>query len=196
VLTTHGVPPPQRPPQPVPKSRYPTKPPLALRVRAACKAPHPDIRVHCLAAAARYGPVSFVEAASAIFGDVHVRSHIRSPPNMRAGPRAQHGADSWATPPGTPHPLRIRGGEVGGGWGSRARVDVCSHPTKRCLVAITAAAEETCRDLLAADLSWRTRDLVQGPSRRWLVEVFMQDWQSSAGWSPLPSPAKRAHATA
>jgi hypothetical protein len=34
------------------------------------------------------------------------------------------------------------------------------------------------RSLLASDLSWRTLAIVQGHTRRWLVEVFIQDWKS------------------
>ena len=41
------------------------------------------------------------------------------------------------------------------------------------------------RSLLASDLSWRTLAIVQGHTRRWLVEVFIQDWKSDEGWSPL-----------
>ena len=66
-----------------------------------------------------------------------------------------------------------------------ARLYVCAHNTKRCLVAIKYAEEETYRSLIASDLSWRTRDIVQGHTLRWLGEVFMQDWKSYAGWSPL-----------
>jgi hypothetical protein len=53
-------------------------------------------------------------------------------------------------------------------------------------VALTYAEEETSRSLIASDLSWRTLDIVQGHSLRWLVEVFLQDWKSYEGWSPLP----------
>jgi hypothetical protein len=70
-------------------------------------------------------------------------------------------------------------------WGSSARLYVGAHHTKRCIVAINYAEEETYRSLIASDLSWRTLDIVQGHSLRWLVEVFMQDWQSYEGWSPL-----------
>lgn len=31
--------------------------------------------------------------------------------------------------------------------------------------------EETYRSLIASDLSWRTLDIVQGHSLRWLVEI-------------------------
>ena len=66
-----------------------------------------------------------------------------------------------------------------------ARWYVCAHKTKRFIVAIKYDEEETYRYLIASDLSWRTLDIVQGHTLRWLVEVFMQDWKSYAGWSQL-----------
>ncbi len=52
-------------------------------------------------------------------------------------------------------------------------------------MAIKYEEEETYRYLIASDLSWRTLDIVQGHSLRWLVEVFIQDWKSHEGWSQL-----------
>src|SRR5262249_31908017 len=63
----HKAPKAQRPPTPAPNPAYPTKQHLALRLLAACKANHPDIRVHCLTADALYETASFVDAASALF---------------------------------------------------------------------------------------------------------------------------------
>lgn len=62
-----------------------------------------------------------------------------------------------------------------------------SVPKDPCglIVAIKYAEEETYRYLIASDLSWRTLDIVQGHTLRWLVEVFMQDWKSYEGWSQL-----------
>ena len=119
-------------------------------------------------------------------GGGQVLSPIRSHQHMRAGTRAQHVADYGATHPGTPHTIRMRGGEEGGGWVSSARVDVCSHNTKRFIVALTYAEEETSRSLIASDLSWRTLDIVQGHSLRWLVEIFQPHYDSS---KPLSLPA-------
>ena len=120
-----------------------------------------------------------------MFGGVQVLSQIRSNQNIRAGKRAQHVADYFATHPGTPHTIRIRGGEEVVVWVSSARLYVCSHKTKRFIVAIKYAEEETSRSLIASDLSWRTLDIVQGHSLRWLVEVCIQDWKSHEGWSQL-----------
>ena len=137
---------------------------------------------------ALYGTATFVDGASAICDGVHVLSHIRSTQNIRGGKRAQHIADSCATHPGTPQRLRIRGGQEVVATVGSARLYGCSHHTKRLIVAIKDNDDERYRDLIASDLSWRTLDLVQGHTLRWLVEVFMQDWKSSAGWSPLTKP--------
>src|SRR4029434_2991153 len=59
------------------------------------------------------------------------------------------------------------------------------HQTKRFIVALKYAEEEAYRYLIASDLSWRALDIVQGHSLRGVVEVFMQDWKSYEGWSPL-----------
>jgi hypothetical protein len=184
-LKKQGVLPKQRPPKPAPNAQYPTKQQLALRLLAAFKTQHPDIRVHCIVADALYGTGAFVDEASAMFGGVQVLSQIRSNQNIRAGKREQPVADYFVTHPGTPHTIRIRGGEEVVVWVSSARLYVCSHKTKRFIVALKYAEEETYRYLIASDLSWRTLDIVQGHSLRWLVEVFIQDWKSYEGWSPL-----------
>src|SRR6266849_9442150 len=89
-LKKQGVPPQQRPPKPAPNAQYPTTQQLALRLLAACKAHHPSIRVHGIAADALYGTGAFVDEASALFGGVQVLSQIRSNQHIRAGKRAQH----------------------------------------------------------------------------------------------------------
>ena len=151
----------------------------------AFKAHHPDIRGHSLTADALYGTAPFVDDASAMFGGVQVISQIHSNQNLRVGKREQHVADYFATHPGTPHTIRIRGEEEVVVLVSSARLYVCSHKTKRFIVAIKYTSEETYRYLIASDLSWRTLDIVQGHTLRWLVEVFIQDWKSHEGWSPL-----------
>ena len=126
----------QRPPKPAPNPDYPTKQQLALRLLEDFKANHPDIRVHCMAADALYGTAPFVDAASALFGGVQVRSQIRRHQNIRIGKREQHVADYFATHPGTPQRFCIRGGEEMVAMVSSARLYVCSHKTKRFVIAI------------------------------------------------------------
>ena len=141
--------------------------------------------MHAVMAEALYGTATFVEGASALCSGVPVLAHIRSHQNMRVGTRDQHVADAFATHPGTPYTIRMRGSEAVVAMGGRARLSVCAHNTKRFIVAITYAEAQTYRSLLASDLSWRTLDIVQGHTLRWLVEVCMQDWKSQEGWSQL-----------
>jgi DDE superfamily endonuclease len=184
-LKKQGVSPKQRPRKPAPNPQYPTKEQLALRLLETFKTHHPDVRIHAVMADALYGTATFVDGASALFRGVQVISQIRSNQNIRVGQRHQHVADYFATHPGTPYAIRIRGGvEVVAMVGS-ARLYVCAHKTKRFLVAIKYAEEKTYRYLIASDLSWRTLDIVQGHTLRWLVEVFIQDWKSYEGWGQL-----------
>ena len=184
-LKKQGVPAKQRPPKPAPNPQYPPKQQLALRLLEEFKGHHPDIRIHCIMADALYGTAPFVDSASALCGGGQVLSQIRSNQNIRVGQRAPHVADYFATHPGTPHRIRIRGGEERVAMVGSARLYVCSHHTKRFIVAIKYAEEETSRYLIASDLSWRTLDVVQGHTLRWLVEVFIQDWKSHEGWAQL-----------
>ena len=184
-LKKQGVPKPQRPPKPPPNPLYPTKQHLALRLLERFKMAHPDIRVHCIAADALYGTAPFVDSASALFGGVQVISQARSNQHVRLHQRTQPLADYFATHPGIPQTIRIRGGDERVAMVRSARLYVCSHKTKRFIVAIKDEEEETYRSLMASDLTWRTLDIVQGHSLRWLVEVFVQDWKGHEGWAQL-----------
>ena len=99
--------------------------------------------------------------------------------------REQNISDYFATHPGTPHTIRIRGGQEVIAIIGSARLYVCAHKTKRFVVALKYEGEDTSRYLIASDLTWRTLDIVQGQTLRWLVEVFIQDWKSYEGWSQL-----------
>ena len=184
-LKKQGVAKQQRLPTPAPNPHYPTKQDLALRLLAQFKAQHPDCRVHCITADALYGTAPFVDGASAMFGGVQVISQIRSNQKVRVQKREQHVADYFATHPGTPHTIRIRGGQEVIAIVGSARLYVSSHKTKRFVVALKYEGEDTYRYLIASDLTWRTLDIVQGQTLRWLVEVFVQDWKSHEGWSQL-----------
>lgn len=171
-LKKQGVPAKQRPRKPLPNPQSPTKEQLALHLLETFKAHHPEVRIHAVMADALYGTATFVDGASALCNGVQVISQIRSNQTIRVGKREQHVADYFATHSGTPHRIRIRGGEEVVAMVGSARLYVCSHKTKRLIVAIKYAEEETYRYLIASDLSWRTLDVVQGHTLRWLVEVF------------------------
>ena len=142
-LKKQGVAKKQRPATPVPHPHYPTKQDVALRVLAQFKEHHPDVRVHCMTADALYGTASFVDGAAAMVDGVQVISQRRSNQTVRVQKRAQSVADYCATHPGTPHTLRIRGGQEVVAIVGSARLYVCAHDTKRFVVALQYAGEDT-----------------------------------------------------
>jgi DDE superfamily endonuclease len=178
-LKKQGVPKKQRPPKPPPHSFYPTKQQLALRLLEQFKAQHPNFTVSCITADALYGTASFVDQASALFAGVQVITQRRGNQYVRLQKRAQHVADSFAMHPGTPQTLRIGGGQEVVACVSSARLYVGAHHTKRFVVALKYEGEETYRYLIASDLTWRTLDIIQGHTLRWLVEIFQPHYDSS-----------------
>jgi hypothetical protein len=114
---------------------------------------------------------------------VPVSSQIRSHQTVRVQKRVPPVADDFATPPGTPHTLRIRGGQEVGAIVGSARLSVWAPPTQRFVVALKYQDEDTYRYLIASDLTWRPLAIVPGQTRRGLVAGFIQDWKSSEGWS-------------
>jgi len=38
---------------------------------------------------------------------------------------------------------------------------------------------------MASELTWRTQDIIQLATLRWLIEVFIQDWKAHQGWGAL-----------
>ena len=141
--------------------------------------------MHCIVADALYGTAPFVDGASALFGGVQVISQARSNQNIRV---ISASSTSPTILPLIPGPRRLSASgavKSGSPWSGSARLYVCSHKTKRFIVAIKYEEEETYRYLMASDLTWRTLDIVQGHSLRWLVEVFVQDWKGHEGWAQL-----------
>ena len=181
----HGVPPSQRPPKPPKNPDYPTKQDIALRLLEAFRTAFPALTIRCVLADTLYGTEEFLDKASAIFGGVQVISQIRKNQNVRFKTQEWHVETYFRKFPGTPHTIRIRGGEEQTVTVSSARLYVCAHKKKRFVIALKYEGEEEYRYLVATDMSWRTLDIVQAYTIRWLVEVFLQDWKSYEGWGQL-----------
>lgn len=57
-----------------------------------------------------------------------------------------------------------------------------AHQKKRFVIALKYEGEDNYRYLVATDMTWRTRDILQAYTLRWLVEVFFEDWKLYEGW--------------
>ncbi len=101
------------------------------------------------------------------------------------GIRLQHVSTYFSKYQGVAQVLSIRGQAPITAIVASARLEVCAHGKKRFVIALKYPGEQDYRYLVATDLSWRTLDIVQAYTLRWLVEVFFEDWKSYEGWAQL-----------
>jgi len=184
-LRKQGVPKSQRPAKPQRNKNCPTMPEIALTLLKQFKKNHPKIKIKCILADALYGTKKFLDSASKIFNGIQVISQIRSNQNVRYRNRYMAVKKYFSKYPGISRKIKIRGGkEVNVVVGS-ARLYVCAHGKKRFVIALKYEGEEEYRYIVASDLSWRTKDIVEAYTLRWFIEVFFEDWKGYEGWVKL-----------
>lgn len=185
-LKQAGVAAKERPPKPPQNPSYPSKQELALALLKQFRSAHPSIRVKCVLADALYGTGKFLKKASSCFGGVQVISQLRTNQNIRFRGKTYSVEQYFKKFPGVTQTIRIRGGESMIVTVGSARLPVCAHQgQKRFVIALKYEGEENYRYLVASDLSWRTLDIVQAYTFRWLIEVFFADWKAHEGWGAL-----------
>ena len=180
-----GVPAKARPAKPARNADYPSKQELALELLRHFHQAHPAITVKCVVADALYGTGPFLKKAARIFGGVQVISQLRSNQNIRFRGKTYSLERYFTSHPGVAQAIRVRGGETIPVTVGSARLVVCAHGQKRFVIALKYEGEEDYRYLVATDLSWRTLDIVQAYTLRWLIEVFFADWKAYEGWGAL-----------
>jgi hypothetical protein len=174
-----------RPAVPAPGPAHPGKAEQVLELVGEFRRQHPQITVKAVVADALFGTRSFMDEASRLCGQVQVVSQLRANQKIRSRGREWPLAEYFRAYPGVPLRIRVRGGaEVEAVVGS-ARLHVCAHGKKRFVVALKYPGETDYRFLVATDLSWRTLDIVQAYTLRWLVEVFFEDWKLNEGGGQL-----------
>ena len=186
-LKKQGVSPKNRPPKPARNPAYPTKPELALTLLAAFRGAQPTLGGTMVLADALYATSPFMEQAAKLFG-TQVISPLHKNQNVRFRNKLISLERYVTRYPGVPQTISIRGDEAVSVMVRSARLYVDAHHTKRLVIALKYEQETDYRDLVAADLSWRTLDIVQAYTLRWLVEVFLEDWKGHEGWGQLTKP--------
>lgn len=184
-LRKKGVPKKLRPKKPNRDNNYPTMPQIALKLLEQFKASHPKVRIGCIFADALYGNEQFLDQASQLFGGIQVISQIRANQLIRFRNKNIPVEKYFASFPGTQQTIEVRGGKQIAVIVGSARLHVHAHRKKRFVIALKYEGEDEYRYIIASDLSWRTIDIVEAYTLRWLVEVFFQDWKSNEGWGKL-----------
>jgi hypothetical protein len=182
-LKKEGVAKKDRPVQPERDSLYSTKTQLALRLLQEFKNAHGDIKINAVLADALYGEAFFMDEASRIFDGTQVISQLRENQNIEyKGKKRNLKGYFNSTNKSVEVTLRVRGGKEVKATMSSARLKVTAHGKKRFVVALKYEGESDYRYLVATDMTWRTLDIIQAYTLRWLVEVFFEDWKLYEGW--------------
>jgi len=184
-LKEKGVPKKERPSKPDRDKNYPTMPQIAVSLLEKFRKAHPQIHIQCVFADALYGTKDFVDQTSALFKGAQVISQIRENQLVRFRNRNRTVKDYFEAFPGTEQTMQVRGGEQIKVTAGSARLHVHAHGKKRFVIALKYEGEDQYRYIIASDLSWRTIDIMEAYTLRWLVEVFFQDWKANEGWGKL-----------
>lgn len=183
-LKQQGIAKKQRPAAPANHPDYPSKAQLALKLMRQFRQHH-AITIKAVVADALYGQADLMDSAAAIFDGTQVISQLRHNQNIHFRNRIQSLSHYFEKHPGVEQQLRIRGQDPMTATVGSLRVKVCAHGKKRFVIALKYPGESDYRYLVATDLSWRTLDIIQAYSIRWIVEVFIEDWKSYEGWAQL-----------
>jgi hypothetical protein len=184
-LRKKGVSKKNRPPMPSRCANCPTIAQIALNLLGQFKTDHPTMKIDCILADALYGTQDFLDKASIIFGGVQVVSQIKKNQLVMFRNRKIAVEQYFSSYPGVEKEIAIRGGKQEKATVGSARLHVCSHGKKRFVIALKYEGEKEYRYIVATDLTWRTLDIVEAYTLRWLIEVFFEDWKISEGWGKL-----------
>ncbi len=181
-LKNQGIAKSKRPAKPAKNPAYLTKQQLALGLLKQFADEHPRVRVKAILADALYGSAEFMQRASGLFNEIQVISQLRCNQKVSFRGRQWRVDEYFRAYPGVSQTIRVRGGEPTEVLISSARLYVQAQQRKCFVIALRYAGETEDRYLVACDLSWRTLDIVQAYTLRWLVEVAIEDLKVHEGW--------------
>lgn len=183
-LKKKGLPKKERPPKPERNPAHPTKMELAERLIGNFREAHPSVKIKAVCADNLYATAEFVDGIKDVLG-CQVLGTLKGNQKVRFKGKNLSMSEYFRQNPPIERTMRIRGEEEAKVFFHSARLYVPSHGKKRHLVALRYEEQEEWRYLCAADLGWRTIDIVQAWTLRWLVEVFIEDFKVDEGWGQL-----------
>lgn len=184
-LRAQKVPKAERPKAPLRSDDYLKKHELAVLLLKDFQKKFPKFNVICVLADALYGNKTFLEQVDAIWPDVQVITQLRRNQNLGKGASKIACEECFDVSHLQKQTVSIRG---------RKNVEVelnstCeyvqAHKAKRLVIGLRYLGENKCRYLMATNLSWDVRTIVQVYSVRWIIEVFFEDWSLYNGFCSL-----------
>ena len=184
-LAKAGIKTAERPTAPAPAPDYPSKSEIALALIDDFHRHHPEISIKAVLADAAFGTRDFMAAACATAACPQVISQLRENQLVMFKNQWLPVKDYFAQRDGVTQAVSVRGGATKSMTVGSARLLVKAHGTKRMIIAVKNQDEAEYRYLVATDVTWRTLDILQCYTLRWLVEVFFEDWKLYEGWTGM-----------
>lgn len=175
----------QRPEAPKPDPDYPGKKQIALTLIGLFHCNHTEVIIKAILADAAFGTKSFMESACIKAGCKQIISQLCNDQLVKYRNKWMTLKKYFTVYSATTQAISVRGGETNIMMVGSARLFVKAHNEKRFVIAVKNESESEYRYLVATDLTWRTQDIVQCYTLRWLVEVFFEDWKLYEGWTGM-----------
>jgi hypothetical protein len=188
-------------------AKFPTKSAIAEKLLAQFKAAHPNFYIKAVLGDCHYGNALLTNQVTdhicpQMISELKCNQKVRKPhkKDSHQDPRTEQSKTKSERPddmigletyfknrPFTKTTIRVRGQGEQIVWFTSARLFVQAHNAKRLIIALHYDNQDKTetRYLVATDLSWRTQDIIQAFTYRWLVEVFFEDLKEYEGWGQL-----------
>lgn len=183
LLKKQGTPKSERPPEP-PKN-WKTKHELALELMQKFKKKLPIFSVVAVLADALYGHAVFIDSVLKIWPEAQVISQLKKNQKLCFGKNKVSCEEHFASYGGWEHKINIRGRTAQTVLAGGGRLYVPSHKQKRFVIGLKYEGALKYRYLVAANLSWNMKHVMETYSFRWIVEVFLEDWACYGGFCSL-----------
>jgi hypothetical protein len=179
--------------QKIPKKERPEEPErnwkkkheLALELMQKFKENIPTFNVVAVMADALYGHAEFINGVLELWKETQVISQLRKNQKVCCGKRRVTCREYFESYRGWEQEIKIRGRKLQTVLAGGGRLHVPSHKQKRFVIGLKYDGENEYRYLLAANLSWNMKHVMEAYSFRWLVEVFLEDWACYGGFCSL-----------
>ncbi len=173
-----------RPVKPPENPRYPSKKALALVLIKQFNRSFLHIKIHSINADLFYGTSEFMDGVLAIYPKSQVISQVKGGQLCSTQNKKSTLKELFQYYIGRKEQLSLRTQNKQVTYVSLA-LKIKSHGKKYRVVACKYEGETEFRYLIATDMTWLAADIIRAYSLRWLVEVFIQDWKTHAGWNKL-----------
>jgi len=173
------------PKKPEALSEYPKKYELGIQLCREFQQAFPEIKIKAVLADNLYGHLPFILGIQELWAGIQIITKMRKNQKIRYWKKECSCGNHFSSYAGWKQEAVIRGRDnrkliAGGG-----RLYVPSHKAKRFVIAVKYEGEKEYRYLMATNLSWNMKEVIEAFSIRWLIEVFFEDWSGYNGFCSL-----------